>query len=108
MENPLIGKYCIFRGRMFGVKAGRLTGVIVVGNVTMAVVQDCRRLQYQDYEGFTLDSVADKGLGSESRLGPVLAHPQLLSISPTSGDCCEIIACSDEMGAIITAMPSAT
>ncbi len=70
--NPLIGKYCVFRGYRHGVYVGKFAAVHMLGNVAYAEVQDARRMQYQKYNGFTLSSVATEGIGKESKLSPAV------------------------------------
>lgn len=71
-RNPLEGKYCVFRGYRTGVYAGLFESVATLGGVAYAVVRDCRRLQYQKYKGFTLNSVAEEGLADGSKLAPAV------------------------------------
>lgn len=102
--NPFVGKPCVFRGRMFGVYFGRYERTLVMGSVTYAVVRDCRRLQYQEYAGFTMSSVSASGLASGSKLSPAVdTHALKLS---DSGDGCEIFVVEDGMAALIWGMPN--
>ena len=48
-SNPLIGKYCVFRGYRQGVYVGKFVAVHMLGNVAYAEVHDARRMQYQKY-----------------------------------------------------------
>ena len=100
-SHPCEGKFCVFRGRMFGVYAGFYERSVAVAGVGYAVVRNARRLQYQKYNGFTLSSVAELGLSPESKLSPAVdLHTLQLS------DAYEIFACSKSAADQIAGLPN--
>lgn len=71
----LEGQYCVLRAYYSGVVAGKITGLVTLGATSYFRMQDARRMQEQQYLGFTLMSVATLGIGTESRLSePVPVH----------------------------------
>lgn len=99
--NPCIGEYCVFRGCRQGVYAGKFVAVHMMGNVAFAEVHDARRLQYQEYNGYTLSSVATEGLAEGSKLSPPVAV-HMLQLS----DDAEIFVVDADVAAAIRGMPN--
>ena len=88
LDNGMIGKYVVVRCRDAGVHAGVLEST----NGRECVLTEARRLWYwktKQGKGDFLNSIANHGVHSDSKLGEAVARLHLT-------ENCEIIQCSDD------------